>query len=74
MYNDVELFDLKNDPGEINNLAVYPEAQKNLILRMNSLLNKLIEKEVGANNGNFLPKPIPSLIKKAEQTSKSSKY
>ena len=63
-YNDVELFDLKNDSGEINNLAAYPEAHKELIIRMNNLLNEMIEKEVGANNGDFLPKPLLPFINK----------
>jgi len=56
--NDIELFDLKNDPGERNNLAAEPEKHKATILRMNKLLNYLISKEVGENDGSFLPEPV----------------
>lgn len=56
--NDVQLFDLQNDPNETNNLAIDREANKNLILRMNALLNDLIAKEVGDNHGSFLPEMI----------------
>ena len=53
--NDVQLFDLKNDPDEAHNLALDPQKNKDLILRMNSLLNDLMAKEVGNNDGSFLP-------------------
>jgi arylsulfatase A-like enzyme len=56
--NDVQLFDLKNDPLETTNLAIDPEKNKDLILRMNALLNELIAKEVGKNDGAFLPDAI----------------
>jgi arylsulfatase len=55
--NDVQLFDLQGDPEEIRNLALEPEKNRETILRMNKLLNDLIAKEVGVNNGEFL-KPI----------------
>lgn len=66
--NDVQLFDLKNDPDEMNNLALDPEKNKDTLLRMNALLNTLMAKEVGTNDGGFLPevirppgaKPLPS--------------
>ena len=54
-WNDLELFDLQNDPEERTNLALYPTQNKALILRMNSLLNELIAREVGKNDGRFLP-------------------
>ena len=54
--NDVQLFDLQQDPHEMNNLALHPEQNKQLILEMNALLNDLIEKEVGKNGIGFLPK------------------
>ena len=56
--NDVQLFDLKNDPNETRNLALDPQKNKDLILRMNALLNELIAKEVGKNDGSFLPAAV----------------
>ena len=56
--NDVQLFDLKNDPLETHNLALEPEKNRDLILRMNALLNQLMAKEVGTNDGSFLPTAI----------------
>ena len=52
--NDVQLFDLETDPDEVRNLAVEPEQNRAMILQMNSLLNGLIAKEVGVNDGSFL--------------------
>ena len=52
--NDVQLFDLQSDPDEMHNLALEPQKNRETILRMNELLNSLIAKEVGANDGRFL--------------------
>jgi arylsulfatase len=52
--NDVQLFDLEKDAGEVDNLALAPEKNKELILRMNGLLNDMIAREVGVNDGRFL--------------------
>jgi arylsulfatase A-like enzyme len=57
-YNDIQLFDLKDDPDELNNLAAEPEKNKDTILRMNALLNELMAKEVGKNDGAFLPPAV----------------
>lgn len=57
-WNDIELFDLKNDPDEKQNMALYPDKNKEAILRMNKLLNELITAEVGRNDGHFLPEAI----------------
>jgi hypothetical protein len=38
----------------MHNLAAEPEKSRTTILRMNSLLNDLISKEVGVNDGRFL--------------------
>ena len=56
--NDLQLFDLKNDPLEAHNLALDTEKNKDVILRMNALLNELVAKEVGKNDGSFLPVAI----------------
>jgi hypothetical protein len=53
--NDLELFDLESDPDEMVNLAVDTGANRELILRQNELLNRLIAHEVGDNDGSFLP-------------------
>src|SRR5438270_12667779 len=45
--NDIQLFDLRNDPLETHNLAMDPDKNRDLILRMNALLNELIATEVG---------------------------
>jgi arylsulfatase len=52
--NDVQLFDLQNDPDEMHNLAAESDKNGALILRMNELLNNLTSKEVGVNDGRFL--------------------
>jgi len=56
--NDVQVFNLQNDPGEIHNLALEPEKNRETILRMNELLNTLIAKEIGANDGRYLTETI----------------
>ena len=56
--NDVQLFDLQNDSEEMRNLALEPDKNRATILRMNELLNDLIAKEVGVNDGRFLTKVI----------------
>jgi arylsulfatase A-like enzyme len=61
-YNDVQLFDLQTDPNETQNLALAPEKNKELILRLNHLLNSMIKNEVGENNGSFLPASIQSNV------------
>jgi hypothetical protein len=58
--NDVQLFDLQNDPDEMHNFAIEPDKNRALILRMNELLNDLIAKEVGVNDGRFLAPLIGS--------------
>jgi len=57
-WNDLELFDLKNDPDEQYNLALNPEHNQDLILKMNALLNELMALEVGKNDGQFLPMTV----------------
>jgi arylsulfatase A-like enzyme len=53
--NVIEMFDLQADPDELHNLGVDPQANRDLILQMNALLNRMIAREVGVNDGSFLP-------------------
>lgn len=57
-WNDLELFNLDQDPHEMKNLAMDVKQHGETILRMNALLNKLIAQEVGVNDGQFLPPPV----------------
>jgi arylsulfatase len=52
--NDVELYDLDADPNELMNLAVDASTQGELVRAMNEKLNRLIEVEVGVDDGSFL--------------------
>jgi len=54
-YNDVELYDLENDPSEINNLAVDRKKNGDLLMAMNEKLNAVINTEVGEDKGQMLP-------------------
>ncbi len=56
--NDVQLFDLDQDPDEMQNLALDPDKYRDTLLRMNALMNELMEHEVGSNDGSFLPAVI----------------
>lgn len=49
--NDIELYDLQNDPTEIHNLAGFKEENKELILHMNTLLQQSIAREIGVDDG-----------------------
>jgi hypothetical protein len=56
---------LKNDPGELNNLAADPAANEALIMDLNAQLNRLIEKEIGVDDGQEVAKVLRSLLEKA---------
>ena len=53
--NDLELFDLENDPLERNNLALDKNKSGTLLEQMNAKLNALIDQEVGEDVGQMLP-------------------
>jgi arylsulfatase len=54
-FNDVELFDLRADPDEVQNLALNRAKHGGLIVAMNDKLNRLIDREVGEDVGQMLP-------------------
>jgi arylsulfatase A-like enzyme len=64
--NDVQVFDLKNDPEEMQNLALDRDKHKDTILRLNGLLNDLMAREVGVNDGRFLPESVRPKNKSAD--------
>ena len=47
--SNISLYDLEKDPYELNNLAK-DQSQNELLLKMNTKLNALMEKEVGLEN------------------------
>ena len=52
--NDLELYDLHADPREITNLAAMKE-HRDTVLRLNAQLNQRIAREIGVDDGRFLP-------------------
>jgi arylsulfatase A-like enzyme len=53
--NDVELFDLANDPGEMVNLAADKAANGELVQTMSGKLEGLIKTEIGVDDGREMP-------------------
>lgn len=54
-WNDVELYDLENDPGEMINLAIDRTKNADLLTTMNGKLEALIKSEIGKDDGRELP-------------------
>jgi arylsulfatase A-like enzyme len=53
--NDLEIFDRRNDPEEVDNLALDPKRNGDLIVALNQETNRRIAEEVGEDDGRFLP-------------------
>ena len=53
-HNELELYDTFEDPGELDNLAQQPGANRNLILELNRKLNALIALEAGIDDGSYM--------------------
>jgi hypothetical protein len=53
--NDVELFDLKADPGEMTNLVADKASNEPLVLAMSTKLEAAIKSEIGIDNGREMP-------------------
>jgi len=54
-YNDLELYDTVADPDELTNLAFDPARHRDLILALNTRTNRLIESEIGVDDGSIYP-------------------
>jgi arylsulfatase A-like enzyme len=54
-HNDLEVYDLKQDPEEMHNLALDAQAHRDLIMSLNAKLNERLAEEVGVDDGSFLP-------------------
>lgn len=54
-YNDLELYDRQQSPGEDTNLAADRAANGDLVLAMNSKLETIIAAEIGVDDGSELP-------------------
>jgi arylsulfatase len=52
-HNELELYDTAADQDEVNNLANQAENHQDLILDLNVRLNKLIDTEIGIDDGSF---------------------
>ena len=59
-WNDVELYDLANDPGEMSNLALDRAKNADALTAMNAKLEALIKAEIGKDDGRELP-DIPNI-------------
>ncbi len=54
-YNDLELYDLENDPDEMTNLAADRATNGDLVLAMSTKLEAVITAEIGVDDGRELP-------------------
>jgi arylsulfatase len=54
-WNDVELYDLRSDPGEIDNLANDRAKNAQALTAMNAKLEAVIKAEIGKDDGRELP-------------------
>jgi hypothetical protein len=52
--NELEIYDLQEDPQETRNLALDGKAQAELFMGLNEKLNSRIDEEVGVDDGKFL--------------------
>jgi hypothetical protein len=56
--NDLELFDSRDDPAEMRTLALDVKGNAEAIMATNGKLNALIQDELGADTGSYLPPDV----------------
>ena len=54
--NDLELYDVQADPQELVNLAYHPKYRRT-VMRLNAMVNALVTREIGADDGREYPGP-----------------
>ena len=54
-HNDVELYDLRTDPGEMNNLGAVKGRNDDLVMAMSNALEAAIAREIGVDDGREMP-------------------
>ncbi len=54
-HNDLELFDLQQDPGETRNLAATPGQHDDLVLTASARLEAVLAEEIGVDDGREMP-------------------
>ncbi len=67
--NDVQLFNIKEDPEELTNLAdsAHREANIELIMRLNGIMNEMIKQEIVNENCEHVLKPLRAFCKSLQQ-------
>ena len=55
-WNDLELFDLQQDPAETKNLAMAKDDNAALVATMSEKLEAIIKVEIGTDDGREMPK------------------
>jgi arylsulfatase A-like enzyme len=53
--NELEVYDLQEDPQETRNLALDGKTKGDLLMALNATMNTRIDEEVGEDDGKFLP-------------------
>lgn len=53
--NDLELYDTVSDPLCLDNLAARPDEHKATLMMLNDKVNRLIDREIGVDDGAYLP-------------------
>ena len=70
--NDVQLFNINEDPDEVNNLAseANRESNRELIMKLNSAMNEIIAREVINESSEHVLKPLQEYLTKLKEKNK----